>query len=232
MPLKYIYIDSNSVDRLHFYQTLKKFSDFKLMAEFSDAVNALEFLNYNEIDFAVISSDLSVHNGFELCDQLKQKIEIVMLTKNPQDAIKAFDEGFVDCLQKPVSYERFKKTADRLVKRITPLNLSEKKEDYFIHFKCNLKSEKVLVNNVKWIEAMGDYVKIVTQNKNYVVLSSMKAFISRLPENQFIRIHKSYIINLKKVINHDSNNVFMDGKILPLSRNKKLTFKENFAKYQ
>ena len=232
MPLKYIYIDSNPVDRLHFCQTLKRFDNFKLMAEFSDAVNASEFLNYNEIDFAIISSDLPVYDGFEFSDQLKQKIEIVMLTKNPQDAIKAFEEGFVDCLQKPVSYERFKKTANKLVKRITPVNLSEKKEDYFIHFKCNLKSEKVLVNNIKWIKAMGDYVKIVTQNKNYVVLSSMKAFISRLPENQFVRIHKSYIVNLKKVINHDSNNVFMDGKLLPLSRNQKLTFKENFAKYQ
>ena len=232
MPLKYIYIDSNPLDRSHFCQTLKKFNNFKLMAEFSDSVNAAEFLNYNEIDFAIISSDLAIYDGFEFSDQLKQKIEIVMLTKNPQDAIKAFEEGFVDCLQKPVSYERFKKTADKLVKRITPVNLSKKKEDYFIHFKCNLKSEKVLVNNIKWIKAMGDYVKIVTQNKNYVVLSSMKAFISRLPENQFVRIHKSYIINLKKVINHDSNNVFIDGKILPLSRNKKLIFKENFAKYQ
>lgn len=232
MPLKYIYIDSNPVDRLHFCQTLKRFDNLKLMAEFSDAVNASEFLNYNEIDFAIISSDLPVYDGFEFSDQLKQKIEIVMLTKNPQDAIKAFEEGFVDCLQKPVSYERFKKTVDKLVKRITPVNLSEKKEDYFIHFKCNLKSEKVLVNNIKWIKAMGDYVKIVTQNKSYVVLSSMKAFISRLPENQFVRIHKSYIVNLKKVINHDSNKVFMDGKLLPLSRNQKLTFKKNFAKYQ
>ena len=232
MPLKYIYIDSNPVDRLHFCQTLKRFDNFKLMAEFSDAVNASEFLNYNEIDFAIISSDLPIYDGFEFSDQLKQKIEIVMLTKNPQDAIKAFEEGFVDCLQKPVSYERFKKTADKLVKRITPVNLSEKKEDYFIHFKCNLKSEKVLVNNIKWIKAMGDYVKIVTQNKNYVILSSMKAFISRLPENQFVRIHKSYIVNLKKIINHDSNKVFMDGKLLPLSRNQKLTFKKNFAKHQ
>ena len=232
MPLKYIYIDSNPVDRLHFCQTLKRFDNLKLMAEFSDAVNASEFLNYNEIDFAIISSDLPIYDGFEFSDQLKQKIEIVMLTKNPQDAIKAFEEGFVDCLQKPVSYERFKKTADKLAKRIAPVNLSEKKEDYFIHFKCNLKSEKVLVNNIKWIKAMGDYVKIVTQNKNYVVLSSMKAFISRLPENQFVRIHKSYIVNLKKVINHDSNKVFMDGKLLPLSRNQKLTFKKNFAKYQ
>ena len=232
MPLKYIYIDSNPVDRLHFCQTLKRFDNLKLMAEFSDAVNASGFLNYNEIDFAIISSDLPIYDGFEFSDQLKQKIEIVMLTKNPQDAIKAFEEGFVDCLQKPVSYERFKKTADKLVKRIAPVNLSEKKEDYFIHFKCNLKSEKVLVNNIKWIKAMGDYVKIVTQNKNYVVLSSMKAFISRLPENQFVRIHKSYIVNLKKVINHDSNKVFMDGKLLPLSRNQKLTFKKNFAKYQ
>ena len=232
MPLKYIYIDSNPVDRLHFCQTLKRFDNLKLMAEFSDAVNASGFLNYNEIDFAIISSDLPIYDGFEFSDQLKQKIEIVMLTKNPQDAIKAFEEGFVDCLQKPVSYERFKKTADKLVKRIAPVNLSEKKEDYFIHFKCNLKSEKVLVNNIKWIEAMGDYVKIVTQNKNYVVLSSMKAFISRLPENQFMRIHKSYIINIKKVINHNNNNIFMDGKLLPLSRNQKLIFRENFTKYQ
>ena len=150
MPLKYIYIDSNPVDRLHFCQTLKRFDNLKLMAEFSDAVNASGFLNYNEIDFAIISSDLPIYDGFEFSDQLKQKIEIVMLTKNPQDAIKAFEEGFVDCLQKPVSYERFKKTADKLVKRIAPVNLSEKKEDYFIHFKCNLKSEKVLVNNISF----------------------------------------------------------------------------------
>ena len=90
----------------------------------------------------------------------------------------------------------------------------------------------VCFNNIKWIEAMGDYIKIVTQDNNYVVLSSMKAFISRLPENQFMRIHKSYIINIKKVINHNNNNIFMDGKLLPLSRNQKLTFRENFTKYQ
>ena len=231
MPLKYIYIDSNPLDKLRFCETLKKFNGFNLMAEFSNALDALEFLNYNEIDFAIISTDLPVYDGFKFSDQLKQKIEIVILTKNPQDAIKAFDEGFVDCLQKPVSYERFKKTADRLIKRIISVNLNEK-QDCFIHFKCNLKYEKELVNNIKWIEAMGDYIKIVTQDKNYVVLSSMKAFISRLPENQFMRIHKSYIINIKKVINHNNNNIFMDGKLLPLSRNQKLTFRENFTKHQ
>ena len=102
----------------------------------------------------------------------------------------------MDCLQKPVSYDRFKKTLDRLVKNI-PEN-PNKKKDCFIHFKCNLKSEKVLVNNIKWIDAVGDYIKIIFQNKNYFVLSSIKDFISRLPENQFIKIHKSIIINLKK----------------------------------
>ena len=58
---------------------------------------------------------------------------------------------------------------------------------------------------------MGDYVKVVTENKNYMVLSTMKSFLNKLPKNQFIRIHKSYIVNLKKVINFTTTNVNTDG---------------------
>jgi DNA-binding LytR/AlgR family response regulator len=79
---------------------------------------------------------------------------------------------------------------------------------------------------------MGDYVKVVTKNKNYMILSTMKSFLAKLPENQFVRIHKSYIVNLEKVINFSTRNVNTDGEILPLSRKQKREFKETFLNFQ
>ena len=232
MKLKYIYLDSNPVDRLHFLQVLKHFPEITLMAEFSDAVHAKEYLNYNSVDFAIVSSDLPIYNGFEFVDQLNDNIEIILLTKKPMDAIKSFEMGFIDCLLKPVSKERFKKSVDRLTHKIECLNVIDDKKEHIIHFKCNFKAEKLKANNIRWVEAMGDYVKVVTNSKNYMVLSTMKSFLDKLPKSQFVRIHKSYIVNLEKVINYTTRNVNTDGEILPLSRKQKGVFKESFLNFQ
>ena len=232
MKLKCIYIDSNPVDRLQFLQTLKHFPEIILDAEFSNVLNAKEYLNYNSIDFAIVASDLPICNVFEFVEQLKDDIEIILLTKTPMDAIKSYEKGYIDCLLKPVSKERFKNSIDRLLDRFELLRIIREKKEYVVHFKCNFKSEKVRANNIRWVEAMGDYVKIVTENKNYMVLSTMKSFLDKLPKNQFIRIHKSYIVNLKKVINFTTTNVNTDGEMLPLSRKQKSIFKENFINFQ
>ena len=88
MKLSYIYIDSNPVERLHFLQILKHFPEITLKAEFSNAVNANEYLNYNVVDFAIVCSELPVYDGFDFVKQLKDNIEIILLTKDPMDAIK------------------------------------------------------------------------------------------------------------------------------------------------
>jgi two-component system LytT family response regulator len=232
MKLKYIYIDSNPVDRLHFLQILKQFPDINLMAEFSNAVRAKEYLNYNAVDFVIVSSDLPVYSGFEFVEQLKDDTEIIFLTKTPMDAIKYYERGFIDCMLKPVTHNRFKSSIDRLINKLECLQLIREKKEHMVHFKCNFKSEKLQANSIRWIEAMGDYVKVVTKNRNYMVLSTMKSFLNKLPDNQFVRIHKSYIVNLKKVINYTTRNVNTDGEILPLSRKQKRIFKENFINFQ
>ena len=169
---------------------------------------------------------------FEFVNQLKDDIQIILLTKKPLDAIKSYDMGIMDCLLKPVTKDRFKNSIDRLINRIECQKIILEKKEYLVHFKCNFKSEKLEARSIRWIEAMGDYVKVVTKNKNYMVLSTMKSFLDKLPENQFIRIHKSYIVNLKKVINYTSRNVNTDGEVLPLSRKQKEVFKENFINFQ
>lgn len=232
MNLKYIYIDSNPVDRLHFLQVLKNFPQITLVAEFSDTIHAKEYLNYNYVDFLIVSSDITLYNCFEFVDQLKDSIEVILLTKKPMDGIKSYEMGFVDCLLKPVKKDRFKNSIDRVTHKIESQRVIDKKKEHIIHFKCNFKAEKLKANNIRWVEAMGDYVKVVTNSKNYMVLSTMKSFLDKLPQNQFIRIHKSYIVNLKKVINYSTNNVNTDGEMLPLSRKQKGVFKKTFLNFQ
>lgn len=232
MKLSYIYIDSNPVDRLHLLQVLKQFSNITLKAEFSDAIRAKEYLNYNAVDFAIVSSELPVYNGFEFVELLKDDIEIVLLTKKPIDAIKSYEKGFTDCLLKPVTFDRFDISLKRLTHKIECQKVIQEKKEYSVHFKCNFKSEKLSANSIRWVEAMGDYVKVVTNNKNYMVLSTMKSFLDKLPEKQFVRIHKSYIVNLQKVVNFTTKNVNTDGELLPLSRKQKGAFKESYINFQ
>ncbi|MDA0200807.1 MAG: LytTR family DNA-binding domain-containing protein [Bacteroidetes bacterium] len=232
MTLNCIYIDSNPVDRLLFLQTLKHFPEISLKAEFSYAIHAKEYLNYNAVDFAFVYSDLPVYNGFEFVNQLKDHIEIVLLTKEPMDAIKSYEMGFIDCLLKPVGKDRLKCSIDRLIHKLKSTEIINQKKEQMIYFKCNFKSEKLEASSIRWVEAMGDYVKVVTSNKNYMILSTMKSFLIKLPKNQFVRIHKSYIVNLQKVINYTAKDVNADGRILPLSRKQKGVFKETFLNYQ
>ena len=98
--------------------------------------------------------------------------------------------------------------------------------------RCNLKNEKVTIDTILWIEAMGDYVRIVTHKKKLVILSSMKEFLRRLPSKQFIRTHKSFIVNLDKVQYFKSTSVEIDGQSIPLSRSRKKEFEKTFLLHQ
>ena len=94
-------------------------------------------------------------------------------------------------------------------------------ENDFIFVKSNLKKRKVFLNDLKYIEALGDYVKLITENDSLIVLSTMKAFEVILPEDRFLRIHKSYIVNLDKVLRYNSKVIELENQHLPLSRNRK-----------
>ena len=232
MKLNYILVDSDPIHRIQFLQILKKFPEISLQGEFSDAVNAKEFLNYNDLDFVIVSADLPVYSGFDFIENLKVDTEVILLTKQPMDAVKSFELGLIDCILKPVNLNRFKNSIERLIHKVNCLKIIREKNERMVHFKCNFKSEKIFASDIRWIEAMGDYVKVVTKNKNYMVLSTMKSFLSKLPEGQFVRIHKSYIVNLDKVSYFTSKDVNTDGKMLPLSRNQKNIFKDSYLKYQ
>ena len=232
MPLNYILVDPNPIKRLHLTQVLKKIKNLNLVDEFSNAVEAQNFLDYNSVDLIFLSAQLPVYSGFDFIEKLKDPTEIVLMTEEAEDALRAFDLNLADCISPPFSLERIAQSVSRIEQKIKVNQSILNKVDEFIEIKHNFKTEKIAIDHIQWIEALGDYVKIITSKKKFMVLSTMKNFLNRLPEEQFLRIHKSYIINLKKVINYSASSVNIENKDFPLSRTQKKHFRLSVSKFQ
>jgi DNA-binding LytR/AlgR family response regulator len=164
---------------------------------------------------------MPVISGFDFLDGLKTKPQIIFITSKAEYAMKAFDYDATDYLQKPIALDRFNASVTRAMD-LHLLKQDTKDEDgEHIFIKSNLKKLKIFTSKIKWIEAFGDYVRVVTEDDSNLVLSTMKAFENDLPKNKFVRVHKSYIINIDKVVRFNSKFAEIGITKIPLSRNKK-----------
>jgi len=156
-----------------------------------------------------------------LLDGLKSKPQIVFITSKADYALKAFDYEATDFLQKPISKERFLKAVKKASELHILRNETHEELGESIVIKSNLKKLKIYLSKIKWIEAYGDYIKVVTDDESHLVLSTMKGFEKELPEGKFTRVHKSFIINLSRVEKFNNKFVEIGTTKIPLSRNKK-----------
>lgn len=220
--LKCAVVDDSSLQRLSIVKLIKDHPNLKLVAEYNNAIETKNGLLDTEVDLIFLDIEMPILSGFELLDDLPNKPQIIFVTGKTKYAFKAFDYDAVDYIHKPVNKERFN---NAVTKAINLYNLKTNgtpiEDENFIFVKSNLKNRKVFLNKLKYIEALGDYVKFVTEKDTFVVLATMKSFEEQLPQNQFLRIHKSYIVNLEKVERYNSKNIEIDKQQIPLSRHKK-----------
>jgi two-component system, LytTR family, response regulator len=160
---------------------------------------------------------------------LTHKPQIIFVTGKTKYAFKAFDYDAVDYLRKPIAKDRFLNAVHKAIVNHKLKNEEGFDDEDFIFVKSNLKKRKVFLSELRYIEALGDYVKMVTEHDSLVVLSTMKAFENLLPEGRFLRIHKSYIVNVEKVERYNSKQIELDNQQLPLSRNRKADLIEALA---
>ena len=225
MKLNYLLLDPNDVARIQVRQRLKEISSLSLTKEFSNFTDLKNFLQYETTDLLLIDPSENQDKIFKFIEKYGIQKQVVFTSKKSTHAVKGFELGILDFLPKPFNLGRFEMTLERLENKnigTKPVNPELKKN---IEVKCNLKTEKITLSAIQWIEAMGDYVKIVTSKKKYIVLSSMKGIQKGIPEKHFFRCHKSYIVNMEEVSSFSQSTVFLKNKPVPLSRNKKEAFK-------
>lgn len=221
MKLNCIVVDDSAVQRVTITKLVNESTLLHLIGDFANALEAKNCINNNTIDLIFLDVEMPLINGFDLLDGLKTKPQIIFITSKADYAAKAFDYEATDFLQKPLSKERFikaiKKASDLHALRY---DLHEEQGESIV-IKSNLKKLKIYISKIKWIEAYGDYIKVVTDDETHLVLSTMKGFEKELPEGKFIRVHKSFIINLARVEKFNNKFAEIGSTKIPLSRNKK-----------
>jgi len=213
------------MQRIAIAKLVNNHPNLAMVAEYSNAIEAKKGITSNDIDLIFLDVEMPIINGFDLLESLDNPPQVILITGNPDYALKAFDYDVTDYLHKPITLTRFDASVKRAVANYEQMHKVTEEEEY-IFVKSNLRQRKVVLNDIKWVEGLGDYIKLVTNEGNVVILSTMKSFEQKLPKDKFLRIHKSYIVNLEKVEKFNSKNVELGGKLVPLSRNKKIELAE------
>jgi len=225
-------VDDSTLQRLSIVKLIENHKSLNLVAQYTNAIEAKEGIATSEIDLIFLDIEMPILSGFDLLDDLIEKPQIIFVTGKTKYAFKAFDYDAIDYLRKPISKERFLNSVHKAVTNHKLKNEEGFDDEDFIFVKSNLKKRKVFLNELRYIEALGDYVKMVTEHDSLVVLSTMKAFEAILPKDRFLRIHKSYIVNLDKVIRYNSKIIELEKEELPLSRNRKTDLVQALAQTQ
>lgn len=221
MKINCIVVEDSNVQRQTIVRLVNENQNLNLLGEFSNAIEAKSCISNKHVDLVLLDIEMPVISGFDLLDGLKVKPQVIFITSKAEYALKAFDYSATDYLHKPISRERFNQAVKKAINLISLSKENSDEENPHIFIKSNLKKLKVYISRIKWIEAYGDYVKIITDEENHLVLATMKSFEQELPGDKFIRIHKSYIVNVDKIEKFNSKFAEIGSAKIPLSRNKK-----------
>ncbi len=182
-------------------QLVGQAKDLQLVKECADALEAYNTINREQVDLLLLDIEMPGMTGFELIKNLGPKKPLIIFSTAKKDyAAEAFELNVVDYLVKPVSPVRFLQSIER-ANEVFASNREEVKveEQEFVFIKDNGVLKRINVDDILYLEAMGDYVKVYTAQKFHVLHSTLKSIEEKLPPAKFIRVHRSYIISLNKI---------------------------------
>lgn len=228
MKTKCLIVDDEPLARELMRNHIEKLDNFEIVAECSDAMKALEALRNHKVDLMFTDIQMPQITGIEFLKTLKHPPQVIITTAYREYALEGFELDVVDYLLKPITFERFLKAVNKyflvssgnepVVENSTNGNAVE---DSFIYVKENKKVLKLFLCDILYIEGLSEYVKIYTAGKKIVTKASMANLEEKLTDCDFLRIHKSYIVSLRKIEAFTSSTVEIAGKELPVGRSYK-----------
>lgn len=187
---------------------------------------ALTFLNDNPVDLVFLDIHMPGFSGMDLARQLQNGPRIVFTTAYSDHAVDGFAVNALDYLLKPVSYEEFMRAASRALSYYTPKDVTQESASGFITVKSEYRIIRIPVESIDYVEGLKDYVKIVTSDgeKPVLTLMSMKSLEEMLPEAGFMRVHRSFIVNMDKVRVVERNCILMGRQLIPVAESVRKRF--------
>ncbi|ADV50333.1 two component transcriptional regulator, LytTR family [Cellulophaga algicola DSM 14237] len=224
-----IIVDDEGAARMIVEQLCSKIPELDVIESFSNAMEAMKFLNQQTVDVIFLDIHMPGFTGIDFVQTLKNPPRIVLTTSDTNFAIEAYEyEAIVDYLVKPITQARFEKSIvkvktalekAKVPAQVTTKAASNAEEDIYINIDRRLI--KLKLNEILVVEAKGDYIEVKTEKKNYRVHNTLKSIKDKLPDNMFLQIHRSYIINFTKIIDIEDNSVLIEKSVIPISRSNR-----------
>ncbi|AJR04085.1 LytR/AlgR family response regulator transcription factor [Siansivirga zeaxanthinifaciens] len=233
-----IIIDDEATARTILNQLCLGIENVNVIAEFENVVSAIKFLKDEkyQIDLVLLDINMPDFTGFDfintlensdLKSNLKSSPKIILTTSDKNFAIESYEyDSVIDYLLKPVLPLRFIKAIKKLKATNSEtkndlLNNNVQSKDNQLYINIDKRLIKIDVSNINYISAKGDYIVINTDKANYIVHSNLKKIYTKLSQIDFFRVHRSYIININKIIGIEENTVLINKQLIPISRTSK-----------
>jgi DNA-binding LytR/AlgR family response regulator len=196
----------------------------ELAGEFGNALQAMAFLQQHPIDLIFLDIRMPQLNGNEFLKAVKNPPPVIFTTAHAEYALEGYELDVIDYLLKPIQFDRFIKAVNKAfafkgqhVQEAKPAS-EEPKQDNFVYFRADRKMVKVMLNDIRYIESMKDYVKVFTNDDVIITKQSLNSVEAMLPEKQFIRTHRSFIVSLSKVKSYTHELIEINKEEIPIGK--------------
>lgn len=221
--LNCLIIDDEPIAREGINDYCKEISFLNVVALCKNVLQANHYLESNEIDLIFLDINMPILSGVDWLKGLKKSPSIIMTTAYKEYALQSFGYNVLDYLVKPISFKRF-------LQAVTKVNsyYADKDEKSMLFLKSERELKKIAIKDILFVEAMQNYIKVVTSKETIITHISLKSFKEQLPEKNFIQTHKSYIVSKFKVDKIVENEIIIGDYEIPISVRLKKMVLSNF----
>lgn len=221
MNIKTIIIEDEPMARKAMEKFCERHPKIELMHSYPNPKKALQDPDQLDVDLFLLDIEMPEMTGLEFLDQLPFHPDLIFTTSNPTYAYAAFEHHVIDFLKKPISFARFEQAIQKVINNRNNIRPKLDQNTHNFYIKDGPKLIRIDSNNVLYFENVGDYVKIVLEEINYVIYSTMKELEVKLRKDSFFRVHRSFLVNLKKIKDIEDSTLVINRKVIPISRAKK-----------
>ncbi|MDH7912456.1 LytTR family DNA-binding domain-containing protein [Winogradskyella sp. SYSU M77433] len=230
-----IIVDDESIARDIIVSHLSKIDSIEVVATCKNAIEAFNILSSKTVDLIFLDINMPEISGIAFAKSINKDVKIIFTTAYRDYAVEGFDLQAVDYLLKPISFERLVKAANRYFEVHNTLKQTDVLPDEtntFIFVRADRKMIKIDFDSILYIESYSDYIKIHLDNQDTIVTrETISAIEAKLPNNSFLRIHRSFIICLEKIQSFTNEHITINRKALPISRSYKKDVLKTLEKY-
>lgn len=221
MKISYIIVDDDLLSRELLEGYCKQINHLNCKGIFSDATEALIYLKNNPVDLLLLDVEMPTMTGVDLLNALPVLPYVIFTSSKSEYAYTAFELEAIDYLKKPFRFNRFEKAIKKIPTRNTTKLSGLPIDKKNIYIKENGKYKRILLDDILYFQNVTDYVCIKTKHGTHTIISTLKSIVSKLPSERFLKVHRSYIVNLNEILDIDESTLVVQKTVIPISRNNR-----------